>query len=61
MIELKSCPFCNGKAEYFDSNYNVLTNKYTKFTVECTNCKIRTPYVDTYNEAAELWNRRKNG
>lgn len=54
MEELKSCPFCGGKAEMFQSVYG--------FSVACTSksCGIEpwTPIRHTEAEAIKAWNTR---
>ena len=64
--KLKPCPFCGGKAQYF---YNDDGDFVCDIDVSCTDescwfCIKDTNYVgsfpprDTFEEAAELWNRR---
>ena len=64
--KLRPCPFCGGEADYF---YNADDGEVSDVTVSCTNlscwfCIKDTDYVgsfppcDTFEEAAELWNRR---
>ena len=56
-IELKSCPFCGGKAIRHDMN--VGGNIY--YTIECKECGARIERGDfmcTENCVIEAWNRR---
>jgi hypothetical protein len=64
--ELKPCPFCGGKADYF---YNTdPAGCAFDITVSCTNPKCwfcvtgnqdnLFPPLDSFEEARELWNRR---
>ncbi|MEA5085084.1 MAG: Lar family restriction alleviation protein [Lachnospiraceae bacterium] len=61
MSELKSCPFCGGKA-----SENLLTEitKYDLYTVSCenNNCGVHPHTVGlTYEEAVTKWNNRASG
>ena len=48
-IELKPCPFCNGKAEMMG-----ITFVYVK----CLNCGVETMGYKEEEDAAFAWNRR---
>ena len=48
--ELKSCPFCGGKANAFICG--------SIFGVECESCGTSSDGFDTKQEAVEAWNRR---
>ena len=50
-IELKPCPFCEGKAE-ITSYHNAV------IFVQCTDCYATFPHFDSKEEAIEAWNRR---
>ena len=49
MAELKSCPFCGGKAELLG---------LTRLWVRCTQCSAETNWYVFMDEAEEAWNRR---
>lgn len=52
MTDLKSCPFCGGKAEavcYITPNH---------FLIKCTKCKVEQGRLDTHSNAVRAWNRR---
>lgn len=49
IIELKSCPFCNGRAKI---------NHIKKYSVECESCHARTGLYDHLRVAIWAWNRR---
>ena len=49
MIELKPCPFCNGKAEMMG-----ITFVYVK----CLNCGVETMGYKEEEDAAFAWNQR---
>lgn len=51
MDELKSCPFCGGKAEIDESLYTF---------VRCENCKAESGVFLHKYEAIRAWNRRVN-
>lgn len=50
MGELKTCPFCNGRA------FIGIENR--KYWVECSECGAETDGFRTAEEAAEAWNAR---
>lgn len=50
MVELKSCPFCGGKAELHRPSMAVYTI--------CSKCGISTPYIYPPEEVARCWNNR---
>ena len=51
--ELKPCPFCGGEASMIKVDY-VRGNTYCY----CTECKAKSPYCLTREEAINAWNRR---
>lgn len=55
MTELKPCPFCGGKADWF-----VLEkmNNEKLYYVECSYCFARTGYYFTEYESIKEWNKR---
>ena len=55
MTELKPCPFCGGKADWF-----VLEkmNNEKLYYVECSYCFARTGYYFTEYEPIKEWNKR---
>lgn len=58
--ELKSCPFCGGKAEV-KTNYEY--GKARGYFIFCTKCDLQQPKAySTKKTAIKIWNRRiKNG
>lgn len=50
--KLKPCPFCGGKA-------NLSYAGVCKLII-CGKCLVHTEAYQTYEEAAEIWNRRCN-
>lgn len=61
MAELKSCPFCGGKAR--EKVHTSGTLRKTKwFYTECSVCGVRTTVSTVKEEVDEAWNRRaENG
>ena len=66
-IELKKCPFCGGKAELqqedFDPRWMPTRNDPDSggcppYYVKCDDCGVTTEYRYDYPDAVELWNRR---
>ena len=57
MIEkLKPCPFCGGKAQYYDYYEGIHF-----YGIQCTKCiKVVVDRCFTKKEAREIWNRRVN-
>ena len=53
MKELKSCPFCEGKAEFVE--YVCPGNKL--YYVMCVDCGAGTIACDARDEAVAKWNR----
>lgn len=59
-IELKSCPFCGGKAELSSERFDGKDTSY----VACTRCASRgefffvSPKYASAERAIEAWNRR---
>ena len=53
MEEIKSCPFCGGKAKMLQS-FGVMHY----WRVECVNCYCGTGDEESDQEATEIWNRR---
>lgn len=65
MKELKPCPFCGGKANYYceeldwaDWGY-ISATKYYNTYVECEECGAGTASFDTEQQAIDAWNRRE--
>lgn len=66
MLELKSCPFCNGEAHMQTKSDFEL--KETKYYISCDKCHIQTAFVtaqdNNHDEAItkviSLWNRRND-
>ena len=62
-IKLKECPCCGGKAEFGQTNF---TQTKGSVLIYCTSCDLRTNIFDesldycAKEEAAKVWNRRKN-
>lgn len=65
--ELKSCPFCNGKAKIRRFGKGCRTKEEYSVNVQCTNCGARTEplhsmphfsYAARVNLAIEHWERR---
>ena len=57
-VELKSCPFCGGKA--IVNTVPRFIEKYTVFNVGCRRCGATGCNYSTKKEAAEAWNRRSS-
>ena len=64
-IKLKECPCCGGKATIEEKLNNTFDYKGYAW-VECMDCDLRTNIFDesldycAKEEAAKVWNRRKN-
>ena len=56
MGKLKKCPFCGGIAIIRRRNPDHIMRE--KCFVCCVDCKGKTKYYDTENEAIEAWNYR---
>lgn len=61
--ELKSCPFCGGKAEWKESYKITGSGKLIpQYSIKCGNERcglyVATCNKDTKEEAVEIWNRR---
>lgn len=52
-MELKRCPFCNGKAHITGLNFGE-----TVYLVICEQCKARTTCRKAKEEAVNAWNNR---
>ena len=50
--ELKSCPFCGGKA------YIVKGKGYYAYWIKCYDCRVETEAYEFEDEAIEVWNKR---
>lgn len=58
MEDLKNCPFCGGKAiTRRRSPDHIMRNKYF---ICCSECKNKTGYYDSEEEAIKAWNKRIN-
>lgn len=55
--ELKSCPFCRGKAEVVP--YSVY-GKVKRYFVNCLNCGCQIRDYTSKQNAEKAWNRRAN-
>ena len=55
--DLKSCPFCNGEAEYANVGHKG-TDDFIEPYVFCKNCGVLTKWYKTKEEARDAWNRR---
>lgn len=55
-VELKTCPFCGGKAEVIRGW--VFGNKRPKFKVYCKRCQVRQILVKQRYVAVSNWNQR---
>ena len=56
MKELKNCPFCGGKAISRRRRPDHIMNG--KYFISCAECKNKTGYYDSEEEAIMAWNRR---
>jgi len=56
ITDLKTCPFCGGKARVFRNWY--LSNK-EKWQVICKECRIETPFYVLKLHAIFHWNKRQ--
>ena len=55
-VELKSCPFCGGKAEIQRHKFTGCPDSYG---VKCERCKTQGyQFWESEDEAAAVWNRR---
>lgn len=50
--ELKPCPFCGGKAEFFEDEF------FCRYSVVCTECGAGTDTYGVERDAIDAWNRR---
>lgn len=67
--ELKRCPFCGGKAEFYKTPVKIINSWCDGVAVRCKECGARTNWVlynkekhgvdGEYDEAAAAWNVRK--
>ena len=51
---IKSCPFCGGRAEVYEDEYD----NTTLYMVACADCGITTSGYDYEEDAIKDWNRR---
>jgi len=56
MEELKNCPFCGGKAISRRRRPDHIMNG--KYFISCVECKNKTHYYDSEEEAIAAWNKR---
>ena len=56
MKELKNCPFCGGKAISRRRRPDHIMNG--KYFISCAECKNKTHYYDSEEEAIAAWNKR---
>lgn len=58
MSELKPCPFCGGNDVCRLIDYeDAYERKYCE-AVHCRTCKVRTPWMESYKDAIDFWNKR---
>lgn len=50
--KLKPCPFCGGKAEFFEDEF------FCRYSVVCTECGARTYTYCVERDAMDAWNGR---
>jgi hypothetical protein len=62
-ISLRPCPFCGERPQWFKTYINMA--QHPVYSLQCMNpgCRISpmTDLCDTPAEAADAWNRRKEG
>ena len=67
MIELKPCPFCNGKAKFRKDYHIGHGEKYTVYYIQCGRCEAKgksfddwegTPKEEAISKAVKAWNER---
>ena len=56
-IDIKPCPFCDGKAIIVIKTYAM---PYETYSVECKQCGAQSQGYGSEADAAEAWNRRSN-
>ena len=58
-IEIKNCPFCNGKAQLFNFEQEDISHNLVQlFSIECRECECRTPSLYTEQQIISVWNAR---
>ncbi|MBQ7732492.1 MAG: Lar family restriction alleviation protein [Synergistaceae bacterium] len=57
MNELKTCPFCDGKAKLWEGKKNFYPYDYS-YRIICTKCHVMTNLFTSREEAVASWNRR---
>ena len=57
-VELKPCPFCGGISVLRGGDD---VGGHPFWYVDCKECGAMTRGADTFREAAEIWNNRKEG
>lgn len=59
-VELKSCPFCGGKAKVAKVHPSFMLKKlhYMYFAAGCTNCNVTTPLFPTRKTGSPLMNQQ---
>lgn len=56
MTEIKSCPFCGNKADYWEDN------QYSdRHVIECMNCAAQKRSAYGYDDVLSEWNTRYDG
>lgn len=50
--KLKPCPFCGGKAEFFEDEF------FCRYSVICTECGAKTTVYCVKQDAIDAWNWR---
>lgn len=61
--ELKPCPFCGGKAKYYEEHTDngaveVYYREYHYYFVECNCCKVQMLSTLGKEDVKRRWNRR---
>ena len=56
MENLKKCPFCGGEAVLRRRNPDYIMRD--KCFISCVECKNKTKYYDSEEEAIKAWNKR---
>ena len=58
-IELLPCPFCGGEAiRLIDFDFDDEYERVDFESIHCRSCHARVAWQETFEAAAEAWNRR---